>query len=92
MGRPCQALLIPGAGPAWLTWHTVCRFCPTVQQSVVNSETREAGRTGKRELFAGGDKGSGCFTNPSCLCKCKITALKIKYNPFAKAFLDAKER
>ncbi|PNJ17881.1 TBX19 isoform 3, partial [Pongo abelii] len=32
------------------------------------------------------------FTNTSCLCKCKITALKIKYNPFAKAFLDAKER
>lgn len=25
-------------------------------------------------------------------CKLKITALKIKYNPFAKAFLDAKER
>jgi len=22
----------------------------------------------------------------------KVTALKIKYNPFAKAFLDAKER
>lgn len=32
------------------------------------------------------------FTNTTCLCKCKITALKIKYNPFAKAFLDAKER
>lgn len=32
-----------------------------------------------------------CFGNPSS-CLCKITALKIKYNPFAKAFLDAKER
>ncbi|KAB1260350.1 T-box transcription factor TBX19 [Camelus dromedarius] len=32
------------------------------------------------------------FTNTSCLCKHKITALKSSTNPFAKAFLDAKER
>lgn len=32
------------------------------------------------------------FTNTSYPCEWKITALKIKYNPFAKAFLDAKER
>lgn len=42
------------------------------------------------------DLSSFCFKLPSltCLvfCKLKITALKIKYNPFAKAFLDAKER
>lgn len=54
--------------------------------AVTAYQNEEVGR-GRRPLA---ERGFPSHANLSCLSQ--ITALKIKHNPFAKAFLDAKER